>query len=333
MASGRSSEMILAGDIGGTNARLRLYDRAGKRILHEAVLPSASARSLIAILRQFLSARTGKVLSAALAIAGPVVAGVGDITNLKWKVDERKLSRELGIPQVSLLNDLAAGAIGCTRVSPSARVVISRGSAPKGGNMAVIAAGTGLGEALLIWDGQKYIPSATEGGHCDFAPNSDLELELLKYLRDRFAQGHVSFERVLSGPGLGNIYDFFVERHGGESLENAEKLANGDRNAQIAALGLAGKSRASVDAVDLFSRIYGAEAGNLALKGLALAGVFVLGKIATSLLPRRKGPFLRGMRSKGRMGDLLHAAPVTLVTDRLVGLTGAGYIAARLAAG
>src|SRR2546421_6984280 len=179
MASGRSSEMILAGDIGGTNARLRLYDRAGKRILHEAVLPSASARSLVAILRQFLSPRRGKVLSAALAIAGPVVGGVGDITNLKWKVDERKLSRELGIPKVSLLNDLAAGAIGCTRVSPSARVVISRGKPQKGGNIAVIAAGTGLGEALLIWDGQKYIPAATEGGHCDFAPNSDLEVDLL----------------------------------------------------------------------------------------------------------------------------------------------------------
>lgn len=324
--------MILAGDIGGTNARLRLYDREAKRILHEAVVPSRGARSLTPILREYLSAHEGRVVAAALAIAGPVVDGVGEITNLSWRVDARKLSRELGIPKVSLLNDLAAGAIGCTRVRPSARVVISRGKAQKGANIAVIAAGTGLGEALLIWDGQKYIPSATEGGHGDFAPNSDLEVELLAFLRGRFGKGHVSFERVLSGPGLGNLYDFFVDRQGGERLENTGKLANGDRNAGIAALGLAGKSRAATAAVDLFSRIYGAEAGNLALKGLALAGVFVLGRIAATLLLRRKAHFLAGMRYKGRMSELLFDVPVTLVTDRLVGLTGAGYLAARLAA-
>jgi glucokinase len=325
--------MVLAGDIGGTNARLRLYERSGKRILHEAVLPSASSRSLSALLRDYLATHKGRVVAAVLGVAGPVVGGIADVTNLPWKViDERKLARELGIRKVSLVNDLAAGAVGCTLVRPSARLVISAGKRQKGANIAVIAAGTGLGEALLVWDGQKYVPSATEGGHCDFAPNSEVEVDLWSYLRSLFGDGHVSIERALSGPGLGHIYDFFVRRHAGESFEVAETIASGDRNANIATVGLAKKSLAAADAVDLFCRIYGAESGNLALKGVALGGVYLLGRIAATIIPRKKAEFLAGMRYKGRMAELLVRAPVTVVTDRFVGLTGAGYLAARLAA-
>jgi glucokinase len=326
-------DTVLAGDIGGTNARLRLYDRSGKKTLHEAVLPSAAASSLADLLRDYLATQKGRVVAAVLGVAGPVVGGIADVTNLPWRViDERKLAKELGIRKVSLINDLAAGAVGCTLVKPSARVVISKGKRVKGGNIAVIAAGTGLGEAFLVWDGQKYVPSPTEGGHCDFAPNSELEVELWSFLRSVVGKGHVSVERTLSGPGLGHIYDFFVRKHGGETLAIAEKLSSGDRNATIAALGLSKKSRPAAAAVGLFSRIYGAETGNLTLKGFAVGGVFLLGRIGSTIVPRKKAHFLSGMRYKGRMGELLAEVPVTVVTDRFVGLTGAGHLAAQLAA-
>jgi glucokinase len=325
--------MVLAGDIGGTNARFRLYDRTGKRILDEAVLPSAGAQSLASLLKEYLATRRGRIVAAVLAVAGPVVDGVADVTNLPWKkIDERKLAKELGIPQVSLINDLAAGAVGCTLVPSTSRLVVSKGKPEKRANIAVIAAGTGLGEALLVWNGEEHVPSATEGGHCDFAPNSDLEVELWAYLRSITGHGHVSIERALSGPGLGRIYDFFVHRYGGESLEFVDLVSGVDRNATIATLGLAGKSRAAADAIDLFSRIYGTETGNLTLKGFAIGGAYLLGRIAASIIPRKKAAFLTGMRYKGRMGDLLERVPVTVVTDRFVGLMGAGHLAARLAA-
>ncbi|HKQ68804.1 MAG TPA: glucokinase [Polyangiaceae bacterium] len=332
MRNGHSVDMVLAGDIGGTNARLRLYDRKGERVAHEAILPSAGAPSLSAIVSKYLGKRKTKVASAVLGIAGPVVDGVARPTNLPWVIDQRELSAELGIPKVSLLNDLAAVAIGCTRLARASRIVIAKGKAPKGGNIAVIAAGTGLGEALLIWDGDHYVPCATEGGHTDFAPTSDLEVDLLAFLRRRLKADRVSYERVLSGPGLGNLYDFFVERHGGELPAVERRLAKGDRNATISALGLAKKSRPAADAVDLFAGVYGAEAGNLALKGLSLGGVFLSGRIATDIIPRKKALFLQSMRDKGRMGELLARVPVTISKDRLVGLTGAGYLAARLVA-
>jgi glucokinase len=335
MRSSGSAQLVLAGDVGGTNARLRLYERSGKRIVDEAVLPSGAANSLAAILREYLSRRKARVVAAVLGVAGPVVGGIADVTNLPWKViDEKKLARDLKIPKVRLINDLAAGAVGCTIVPAKSRLVISKGKPQKGANIAVIAAGTGLGEAFLVWDGERYVPSATEGGHCDFAPNSEIEVELWAHLRKLLDGGHVSVERAaLSGPGLGRIYDFFVRKQGGESLEVSERLASGDRNANIASLGLSGESRAAADAVDLFCRIYGSEAGNLALKGLAVGGVYLLGRIATTLIPLKKELFLEGMRFKGRMGELMERVPVTVVIDKFVGLTGAGHLAARLAAG
>ncbi len=333
MAKRGAVEMVLAGDIGGTHARLRLYDRVGRKIAHEAVLSSAAAPSLAAIVREYLAPRKARVVAAVLGIAGPVVDGVAIATNLPWVIDERKLARELRIPKLSLLNDLAAGAVGCTRIGRSARVTLATGHAIRGGNIAVIAAGTGLGESLLIWDGHEYVPSATEGGHCDYGPNSQLEVDLLLYLRKKLATEHVSNERVLSGPGIGHVYDFFVERLGDEPSDIQSGLARSeDRNALITALGLSGESRAAAEALDLFARIYGAETGNLALKGLALGGIFLCGHIAAAIVPNKKEIFLAGLRNKGRMGELLARIPVTVVTDPFVGLTGAGYLAARLAA-
>jgi glucokinase len=326
-----AGDFVLAGDIGGTNARLRLYDGQGLAIMHEAVLPSREAPSLESVVGKYLARRKVRVGAAVLAVAGPVVDGVAHTTNLPWVVDERVLARDLDIPRVALVNDLAAAAIGCTRAARESRVVLARGHAPRAANIAVIAAGTGLGEALLVWDRDHFVPCATEGGHADFAPTSAIEVELLEFLQKTLGIDHVSYERVLSGPGIGHVYDFFVERFG-ETAANRRKLKAADRHPIISALGLAGDSFAAAQAIELFAHVYGAEAGNLALKGLALGGVYLCGRMAAEILPPRKAAFLFGLRTKGRMAELLARIPVTIVTDSFVGLTGAGYLAARLAA-
>jgi glucokinase len=195
----------------------------------------------------------------------------------------------------------------------------------------VIAAGTGLGEARLVWCGDRYLVLPTEGGHTDYAPRSPLEGELWQFLSKRFPD-HVSYERVLSGAGLGAIYEFFVARCGSESPEVAAALAEGDRNARIAELGLAGKDDSARDAVDLFAFIYGAEAGNIALRELALGGVYVTGNIGHTILPSRREQFLEGFLRKGRFAGLLSTIPIAIVADPFVGLRGALALARELAA-
>ena len=200
----------------------------------------------------------------------------------------------------------------------------------KGANIAVIAAGTGLGEAMLVWDpdGNRFVPNATEGGHADFAPADDLECELLAFLRSRF--GHVSWERIVSGMGLGNLYDFFrMGKNVSETSENAQAVgAAADRNAAIGELGLAGKSEAAAQAVNLFARIYGAEAGNLALKSLAVGGVYVCGNIAAKMLPvLEKGTFRAAFDAKGRFEAMMERIPVAVVLDSDIGLAGAKRVA------
>jgi glucokinase len=329
MRTGTQAALVLAGDIGGTNARLRLYDPAGDKAVHEVVLPSAGP-SLEAIVGGYLARRKVRVSAAVLGVPGPVVDGVARPTNLPWVINARKLGRALDIPHVALVNDLAAIAIGCTRAPESSRLVLSPGKAPKGGNVAVISAGTGLGEAMLVWDGSRHVPCASEGGHADYAPSSAVEVDLLVFLRKKLGVQHISFERVLSGPGLGNVYDFFVDRLG-EAAPIIRQLSTGDRNAKIASLGLARKSRAAAEAVDVFARIYGAESGNLALKALSLGGVYLSGRIACEIVPERRDIFLAAMRDKGRLGTLLSRMPVVIVKDSLIGLAGAGYLAAGLA--
>jgi len=335
---------VLAGDVGGTNARFRLYDLAGMTMLDEVTLPSSGSRSMQALLGPYLEKLGVSIRAAVLGIAGPVVDGVSRTTNLPWVVDERKLAEELDIPVVRIVNDLAAIAMGCTRLGPSDTTTIWAGKPAKAANCAVITAGTGLGEALIVWDGQRYVPSAAEGGHADFAPRTEMEIEFHRYVRGVLgreqaarARGagpgllHVSYERVLSGPGLGHLYDFFAEkRHKREPSAAIRELESGDRNAAISALGLSRRSPAATEAVDAFAAIYGAEAGNLSLKGLALGGLFLCGRIAQEIVPRRKRIFLSAMQSKGRMRSLVRRVPVTIVNDELVGLLGASYLAAGL---
>lgn len=324
--------MIVVGDIGGTHTRLCLLAATGRTLAHRA-LESRRFPSLEAAVRSFLddaSTPTSKVKAAAFGIAGPVVAGRVATTNLPWVVDARALSRALSIKRVTLLNDLVALALGALGVSPRKRRVLGDAGAPKkrGANIAVLAAGTGLGEAVLLWDGTRFVPSATEGGHADFAPGDELEIELLQFLRARF--GHVSWERVLSGDGLASLYDFFRQAKGiGESLENAQAIeAAPDRNAAIAELGLKGRSEAAAKAVERFATLYGAEAGNLALKTLALGGVYVCGGIAANMLPvLERGAFRRAFADKGRFMPLMEKIPIAVVLDSDVGLAGAARVA------
>jgi glucokinase len=220
---------------------------------------------------------------------------------------------------VRLVNDLAAVAMGCVRLGPSMRSTVWAGM-PAKANCAVISAGTGLGEAVLVWDGKHYVPSATEGGHTDFAPRNPTEIGLLCYLgaglgrRGGKSLPHVSYERVISGPGQGLIYDFFLEKEQiKEPAAVKRMLAKGDRNAAITDLGLSRKSLAASRAVDAFVSALGAEAGNLALKSFALGGVYLCGRIAQKVVPRRKQVFLDAMHDKGRMRALVEKVPVIIV--------------------
>jgi glucokinase len=323
--------VLLAGDIGGTRARLNLMAPDGRVIRHE-VFESRTFPSLEAVLRTFLGKRPPRVTSAAFGVAGPVVAGRSVATNLPWIIDSRAIARKLHIKRVILLNDLVALALGALGVPKSKLHVVGGAGAPKksGANIAVIAAGTGLGEAMLVWDGdgRRFVPSATEGGHADFAPADELEWELLSFLRARY--GHVSWERVVSGMGLGNLYDFFRMVKGvEESVATARALeAAPDRNAAITQLGQSGASDAAARALDLFARLYGAEAGNLALKTLSVGGVYVCGNIAAQLLKvLEKGTFRAAFEGKGRFAPMMERIPMAVVLDSNIGLAGAKRVA------
>lgn len=323
--------MVVVGDIGGTRARLSLLSPSGRTLRH-AVYESRRYRSLEAVVTEVLDAEgtRPRVKAAAFGIAGPVVAGRCLATNLPWVVDERVLSRKLGIKRVTLLNDLVALALGAQTVPKSKLYTLGAAGNPKkkGANVAVIAAGTGLGEAMLVWDGSRFVPSPTEGGHADLAPNGEVEVALLGFLRGRF--GHVSWERVLSGNGLGNLYDFFVSAVGvAETPENTATLAAAqDRNATISALAAGGTSEAAARAVALFARLYGSEAGNLALKTLATGGVYICGNIAARMADRFEADgFLDAFRGKGRFEALMRTIPVAVVLDSDIGLAGAARVA------
>jgi glucokinase len=319
--------VLIAGDIGGTHARLALLAPDGRVVRHE-VFESRTFTSLEAVVRAFLGSKPPRVTAAAFGVAGPVVRERCQTTNLPWVIDARSLSRKLRIARVTLLNDLVALSIGALDVPRSKLRALGAAGLPrkKGANVAVIAAGTGLGEGILVWNtrASEFVPSPTEGGHTDFAPGGDVEDDLLRFLRAR--HGHVSWERIVSGSGLGALYDFFCEAmRVGESAENRQALeAAPDRNAAVAQLGAQGKSEAARRAMDLFARLYGAEAGNLALKTLAVGGVYVCGNIAAKMLPvLERGGFREGFEDKGRFRVLMEKIPIAVVLDSDVGLTGA----------
>ena len=323
--------MILAGDIGGTNTRLALFSEAAD-VLHlemQKTYPSRDHKDLSEIVSSFLSEQNASVSRAAFGIAGPVVNGRVSTPNLPWVIDEVMLARTCGIPHVALLNDLEAHASGVDDLGPGDFAPLNDGVEMQG-NGALIAAGTGLGEAGLYWDGSRRCAFPCEGGHCDFAPRTELEIALLDYLLKKF--GHVSFERVLSGPGIKNIYDFL--RDTGREEEPAwlrDELSRAvDPVPNISQYGVSGTSQICLTTLETFISIYGAEAGNLALKLMATGGVFLSGGIAARILPRLTAPaFMQAFSSKGRLQSLLEKIPVKVITNGGVGLVGAARYAVR----
>jgi glucokinase len=264
-------------------------------------------------------------------VAGPVKNGVVQVTNLPWIVDASALQAELNFQRVSLLNDLEANAYGTNTLLPHELLSINPQANPlQVGNRALIAAGTGLGEAGMLWDGLAHRPFASEGGHASFAPNDSIGDELLMFLRRE--HGHVSWERVLSGMGMKNLYRFFRERSGAAEPDwLREQLQNGDLGAVVTQAGLAGSDPVCVDALDCFTRNYGAEAGNLALKMLALGGVYIGGGIAPKMLPRMQSAiFLDAFCHKGRLSPLLESTPVYVILNDKTALQGAAWYAAHV---
>jgi glucokinase len=350
--------MILAGDIGGTKTILALYDWKTERVepVREQGFRSGDFKSFEEVLAAFLTPTAAEesemsgasetaeekpsatpsqgkepvIEAACFGVAGPVIENLCRTMNLPWVVDGTELAKLLKIHQVRLLNDLEATAYGVLVLRPDETTALNAGipSPPKGA-MALIAAGTGLGEAILFWDGARYHPMPSEGGHASFAPTNDLEIELLRHLRTNYL--HVSYERVLSGAGLHAIYEFLRDTKRNEPTWVAERLKIDDPAAVIAEIGLNKQAEICMQALDLFVSIYGAEAGNLALKALAVSGVYVGGGIAPKLLTKLKdGAFVRAFTAKGRHKPLLSSIPVRVIMNPKTALLGAASVAAQL---
>ncbi|MGO9064637.1 MAG: glucokinase [Myxococcaceae bacterium] len=321
--------MILAGDIGGTHARLGLFEVRDTvpTLVAERHYPSPEFSGLESVVRAFLEDLHPVPIAAAFGLAGPVHEGRVRTPNLPWEVDAQVLAEELGLETVALINDLEALGYGIPLLAPSDLVVLNPGIETRG-NRAVVAAGTGLGVAGLVWDGQRHHPFATEGGHADFAPRNALEAELMLYLSKRF--GRVSNERILSGAGLGNVYDFLRESgRGEEPAWLAERLTRDGRARVIGECGLDQSSGLCSQAVDLFVSVYGAVAGNVALFFLATGGIYLGGGIAPKVLARLQDPalFRAAFIDKGRLRPLVEQTPVRVVLDDRVGMRGAAQVA------
>jgi len=325
--------LVLAGDIGGTKTNLALFSVHGERLRSETFrsFPSKRYSGLEPVLQEFLAGDKHTVDAACFGIAGPVVEGKVKTPNLPWMVDSGELSRSLKLDSVSLLNDLEAAAYGIFTLENDEFCTLNQGTMRHSGNKALIAAGTGLGQSILYDDGHHFRPLASEGGHADFAPRNELEIDLLRYLMGRFS--HVSYERVLSGPGFFNIYRFFRESRGLEEPKwLTERLAAGDdHSAVVTKAALANEAEICVKTLELFVSVYGAEAGNLALRAKSVRGLYVGGGIAPKILEKLKdGTFMRAFGDKGRYADLLAAVPVQVVLNEQTALRGAAYYAAFL---
>jgi len=321
--------MILAGDIGATNARLAYFQpqNGHLKLVSERVFPSQEHSELGEIVSQFMDDSGTRPEAACFGIAGPVRNGRVEASNLPWVIEQSRLANQLRLPTL-LINDLEANAWGIGGLAPSDLVPLNRGSQTPVGNQAVIAPGTGLGEAGLFWDGSRHHVFACEGGHSDFAPQGDLQIELLRFLEQRF--GHVSYERILSGPGLVNVYEFLRQTESGkESQELALAMKQGDPAAAISRAALDGTDALAEKTLDLWIKVYGAEASNLALKAMATGGLFLAGGISPKILPKLKGPsFMQSFLDKGRMRSLVEAMPVQVIMNEKAGLLGAARCAA-----
>ncbi|MCB1867033.1 MAG: glucokinase [Gammaproteobacteria bacterium] len=315
---------ILTGDIGGTKTRIAFLKSTvnGLKTLREATYPSRDHDSLTSILFDFMQEQDHLPQAAGFAIAGPVDGRVCQVTNLPWRIDADKLENLLSVPRVILLNDLEATAWGTYILGDDDMVTLQKGAEGASGNRCVIAAGTGLGQAGLFWNGKRHTPFASEGGHCDFAPRTELEFELLTHLQQQY--GHVSWERVVSGPGLVAIYRFLNKFHNLSIPEPiSQKMATDDPAAVIVNTADQEQDPICVETMELFSRLYGAESGNQALKHMATGGVYIGGGIAPKILPWLKKPgFLEAFRDKGQMSDLMTRMAVKVILNDRTALYG-----------
>ena len=323
--------MILAGDIGGTKTNLGLFNLSdGVLSPHtQKSFPSSRYAGLESIVSEFLGAEDQQVITAAcFGVAGPVVDGRSVTPNLPWVVECSNLAKTLELNSVALINDLEATAYGIFELAPEEFATLNEGT-PSTGNAALIAAGTGLGFASLFWSGDRHVPSSSEGGHMDFAPRNELETRLLAFLLGKF--GHVSVERVLSGPGLINIYDFLrSEGYANESPQVVERFKQNDPSSVVARAALAGESALCEKALDMLTSIYGAAAGNIALMLKATAGVYIGGGVAPKIIDKLKdGTFIKAFKEKGRLSSLLEAIPVRVILNDKTALLGASRVAAR----
>jgi glucokinase len=315
---------ILSGDIGGTKTRLALFDtRRGKLDnLREQTYPSHKYANLDAVIRDFLESIQTIPDAAALGLAGPVKGRVCTTTNLPWTIDADRLESDLDIPSVALLNDLEATAWGISALTEDDLVTLQEGLPDPAGNRMVIAAGTGLGQAGLFWDGVRHLPFATEGGHCDFAPHDTLEFELLAWLQRKF--GHASWERAVSGPGLVNIFGFLLDHEDVEAPQwLADEMQLKDPAAVIHKAATDATNPTCTKALTMFTRLYGSETGNQALKLMATGGVFIGGGIAPKLISWLERPeFIQAFRDKGQMQPLMDGMPVKVIMNDRTALFG-----------
>lgn len=323
--------MILAGDIGGTKTNVALLETDGRSVgavVAQQKFPSADYDSLEKIVAEFLAAERSPALThACFGVAGPVVDGRVDATNLKWDVSAEALAGLLGIHRVSIINDLEATAYGIEALTPQQLYTLNEGDTARGGNRALIAAGTGLGMAGIVRHEGHYQPVPSEGGHMDFAPRNELEMKLFEYLlKQEEFDGHVSYERVLSGPGFFNIYSFLRDtNYADEPAWLAAEIADeSDDSAAVSAAALAGKSELAMKTLEMFVDIYGAMAGNLSLLMIATGGCYVGGGIAPKIIEKLKdGAFLASFTAKGRFRPMLSNMPVHVILDDHTALYGA----------
>jgi glucokinase len=334
MIQSSKSQLILAGDVGGTNTRLGLFEitRGHFRLLSEKTYLSKNYKGLENILVNFLKGQR-EIVAACFGVAGPVTEEVIVATNLPWWIDIQSLQKLLSLKKVEVINDLVANAYGISVLKKGDFEILNAGRIRKG-TQALISAGTGLGEAILFWDGKQYVPSPSEGGHAEFGPRNHLETELFNYLSDRF--DHVSYERVLSGEGLFHIYQFLKDskRFGSEPSWLSKKMAEEDSAEVISEAAQLNKNKLCAKALDLFASIYGAAAGNLALQVMAIGGVYVGGGIAPEIIWKLEdGTFMKAFKDKGRLSHIVVHIPVKVIMNERTALLGAASRAMALLKG
>jgi glucokinase len=310
---------ILCGDIGGTKTRLAIYDLASfPKPISELSYPSKEYNTFSALTQEFLSRHAGALACAAFGVAGPVQGRSCKTTNLPWHIDADRLEQELAIPSVHLINDLEATAYGIAALHKDDFHTLQQGAADAHGNRAVVAAGTGLGQAGMFWDGARHIPFPTEGGHCDFAPSNDLEYGLLTSLKQD--EHNVCWEDILSGPGLVSIYNYLLTQQQESPHEDQDDKQTPEGITLYADIY---QDQICIEALELFAKLYGAEAGNLALKTMATGGIYLGGGIAPKILHWLKQPqFLTAFCRKGKMQDLMRSIPIHVILNDRAALYG-----------